>query len=168
MPAHGRAGWAAIAIAVLAVGAPSVVTGDSEAKRKRCKAGQVKQTVRYRKGGRAHKAKGCAPRAGAVPGTVAAALPTVLRKTRAIAAKLAPRAMRRARKRKAARRVAKADRATDAALGRGAGPLAGAATVTTNADGSRCPGRRARDRRSPATSRSGRATRPTSAARATS
>jgi hypothetical protein len=134
MPAHGRAGWAAVAIAVLAVSAPTAFTGDSEAKRKRCKASQVKQTVRYRKGGRRHKVTGCAPKPGAVPKTVASALPTVLRKTRVVAAKLAPRAMRRARKRKAARRVAKADRATDAALGRGIGPLAAAATVSTNTD----------------------------------
>ena len=64
----------------------------------------------------------------------------MLRKTRAIAAKLAPRAMRRARKRKAARRVAKADRATDAALGRAAAPLATAATVGTDTERSAVAG----------------------------
>ena len=142
MPAHGRAGWAAIAIAVLAVGGPVAVPGDGEAKRKRCKSSEVKRTVTYKRRGHKRHAKGCAPRAGAVPGTVAAALPTVLRKTRAVAAKLAPRVAKRAHKRKAARRVAKADRATDAALGRAAGAIARAATVTTSADTQSVPGPR--------------------------
>ncbi len=134
MPAHGRAGWAAVALAVLLVGAPTALTADSEAKRKRCKASETKRTVTYKRRGHKRRATGCAPKAGAVPGTVAAALPTVLKRTRAVAAKLAPRVAKRARKRKAARRVARADRATDAALGRGDAPLATAATVTTNAD----------------------------------
>jgi hypothetical protein len=134
MPAHGRAGWAAIAIAiaVLVAAAPTGLAGVSQAKSKRCKASEVKRTVSYRRGARKDRAKGCAPKPGAVPGTVAAALPTVLKRTRAIATRLAPRIAKRARKRKAARRVARADRATDAALGRGAAPLATAAAVSTN------------------------------------
>ena len=142
MPAHGRAGWAAVAIAVAVACAPAGLAGESQAKRKRCKASQVKQTVKYRRGGRRDRAKGCAPRAGKVPTTVAAALPVVLKKTRVVAAKLAPRAMKRARKRKAARLVARADRATDAALGRGAAPLATAATVGTDTERSTVPGPR--------------------------
>ena len=117
----------------------------AEAKRKRCKASEVKRTVSYRKGGTPASRQGLRAEApGTVPATVAAALPTVLKRTRAIAAKLAPRVAKRARKRKAARRVARADRATDAALGRGAAPLATAASVTTGTDRSRCPGRPAR------------------------
>ena len=134
MPAHGRAGWAAVALAVLTTGAPTALTGESEAKRKRCRSAEVKQTVTYKRRGHKRRAAGCAPKAGAVPKTVAAALPTVLKRTRAVAAKLAPRVAKRARKRKAARRVARADRATDAALGRGAAPRATAVTVTTSAD----------------------------------
>jgi len=47
MPARGRAGWAAVAIAMLVVGLPAGLAGDSEAKRKRCKASEVKRTVSY-------------------------------------------------------------------------------------------------------------------------
>ncbi len=140
MASRRRAGWAAIAVAVLVVGVPTGFAGDSEAKRKRCKASEVKRTVSYRKGGRKHRAKGCAPRTGKVPATVGAALPAALKKTRAVAARLAPRAAKRARKRKAARRVARADRATDAALGRSAAPLATAATVGTDSHSGPVPG----------------------------
>jgi hypothetical protein len=140
MPARGRAGWAAVAIAVLVGGGVPGGVAPSEAQRKRCKASEVKRTVSYRRGARRDRATGCAPRAGKVADTVAAALPTVLKRTRAVAARLAPRVAKRARKRKAARRVARADRATDAALGRAAGPLAGAAAVRTETDRSTVPG----------------------------
>ena len=142
MPAIRRAGWAAIAIAVLAAGLPASLAGTSEAKGKRCKASEVKRTVSYRRAGRKDRAKGCAPKTGKVPATLAAALPTVLKRTRVIAKRLAPRVAKRARKRKAARRVARADRATDAALGRRSGPLAAAATVSRGSSSGPVPGPR--------------------------
>jgi hypothetical protein len=134
MPAHGRAGWAAIAIAVLVAGAPPGLTAESAAKRKRCKASQVKQTVTYRKRGRKHRVKGCAPRMGKVPGSIQAALPEVLRKTRAVGTKLASRKAKRARRKRAVRRLLRLDKATDAALGRYAGPTAQASSVTTGTE----------------------------------
>jgi len=147
MPAHGRAGWAAIAIAVLVTAVPAGIPAGSHAKRKRCKAAQVRLTVTYRKRGKKHRVKGCAPRAGKVPVTIAAALPHVLKKTRAVAAKLAPRVAKRARRRTAARRVARADRATDAALGRGAAPLAPPRRWAPTPSAAPCRGHRARGRR---------------------
>jgi hypothetical protein len=131
MPAHGRAGWAAIAIALLVAGAPAAFTGDSEAKRKRCRASEVKQTVTYRNGGRTHRAAGCAPRFGTVPAGMGAALPVVFGRVRAFALDLMPPTVKKLRRATAARKVLRADRVTDAALAGRAAATAQAASVTT-------------------------------------
>src|SRR4051794_6942938 len=100
MPAHGRAGWAGVALAVLLVGAPPV-TGESAAKTKRCRSSQVRQTVTYRKASRKRRAKGCAPRFRATPAAFAAALPKELGALRAFALKLTPRKVKKLRRARA-------------------------------------------------------------------
>jgi hypothetical protein len=127
-------GWATVALVVLAAGGASAVAGDSDAKAKRCRASQVRQTVRYRSGGHNRRATGCAPRFKAVPGSVAAALPLALARPRAFALKLTPKKVRRFRRARTAKRVLRASRVTDAALARRAAPAARAASVTSGSD----------------------------------
>ena len=108
---------------------------------KRCKSGQVKQTITYvrRTGGPTLTRRVCGPRPRPLPASLAASVAAFEKQSRKVALRLAPRPVKRVLRGRSARRLRAADARVDAALGAALGarfaPVARAARVTTEETG---------------------------------